>query len=55
MRKQQGIKQKDLADMVGISQGYLSQIEDNVHDIKLSLLVKIAKALNVHPRDLYEK
>ena len=54
-RKQQGIKQCVLAEKVGISQSYLSDIEQNKHDIKLSLLVRIAVALNVHPRELYEK
>lgn len=55
MRKERKITQRQLADMVGISQCYLSGIERNKYDIQLSLMIKIAQALDLHPRDLYER
>lgn len=39
--------QKELASKIGISQNYLSDLENEKYDIKLSLLYKISKVLNV--------
>lgn len=39
--------QKELAAKIGISQNYLSELENEKFDIKLSLLYKISKVLNV--------
>lgn len=51
-RKLKKITQKQLASRIGISQNFLSELENNKYDIKLSLLFKISEALEVCPKDL---
>jgi transcriptional regulator with XRE-family HTH domain len=46
------LTQRELASRAGISQNFLSEIESGMYDIKVSLLYKIAKALNVCPHEL---
>lgn len=55
LRTQKGIYQKDLAENIGISSNYLSELEHNKFDIRFGLLLEIAKKLNVDIEDLYEK
>jgi transcriptional regulator with XRE-family HTH domain len=47
VRLEQGIKQKDLARRIGISQGALTNFELGRRKISLEWLLKIAKALEV--------
>lgn len=47
VRLEQGIKQKDLARRIGISQGALTNFELGRRKISLEWLLKIAKALDV--------
>lgn len=47
LRKKEGINQAKLAKMSGISQTYLSQIENNKKEPHLSSLKKISEALEV--------
>lgn len=51
-RKLKNITQKKLAFRIGISQNFLSEIENEKYDIKLSLLFKIGGALEECPKDL---
>jgi transcriptional regulator with XRE-family HTH domain len=44
-----GLTQAKLANMVGISQNYLSQIERGTRTVSLDLLDKIADAFDTHP------
>lgn len=53
-RVKSGLTQKELAIKIGISKNYLSQLENNRYDIKLSMLFKIAKELNISPEQLFE-
>src|SRR5262245_44270500 len=46
-RIEQGLKQKDLQALTGLSQKYLSEIENDVVDPRVSVLKKIAQALQV--------
>ena len=46
-RKFKKISQFELAEKVGITQTYLSQIENNFKNPGLSLLVQIATELNI--------
>jgi transcriptional regulator with XRE-family HTH domain len=46
-RIDQGLKQKDLQERTGLSQKYLSQIENDAVDPRVSVLKKIAQALQV--------
>lgn len=47
LRQQKGIKQNSLAEKSGISQTYLSQIENNVKEPNISTLKVICENLNV--------
>jgi len=44
--------QNQLAEKIGISQNYLSELENNKWDIGLDLLIKISKVLRVAPSKL---
>jgi transcriptional regulator with XRE-family HTH domain len=46
-RAEQGLKQKDLHALTGITQKYLSRIENDKADPSFSLVVRIAQALNM--------
>ncbi|WP_242863843.1 helix-turn-helix domain-containing protein [Clostridium tepidiprofundi] len=52
-RLKKNLTQKELALALDISQSYLSEIENGKYDIKLSLLCKIANALDVLPAELF--
>lgn len=54
MRKERRLSQRELARKIGISHNYLSEIERNEYDITVSMLIRIANALDVDPRDLIE-
>jgi transcriptional regulator with XRE-family HTH domain len=47
LRKQRDQTQTEFATLCGITQTYLSQIENNLKDPNLSLIDKIGKALNI--------
>ena len=50
-----GLSQNELANRIGISANYLSELEHNKFDIRFGLLLKIAEELNVKIDELYEK
>lgn len=54
-REYRGLTQQQLADAVGISKPYLSQIETGKRKGTVDILSAIAKALNVSLDDLYEE
>lgn len=51
-REQRKLYQVELADIVGVSTGYIGSIEQGVRTPSLKLLKKVAKALKVSPKDL---
>ncbi|WP_315117438.1 helix-turn-helix transcriptional regulator [uncultured Clostridium sp.] len=51
-RNLRGITQEQLAIKIEISQSFLSEIENKKYDIKLDLLYKIGRNLNVCPKRL---
>lgn len=51
-REDRKLYQVELADIVGISTGYIGSIEQGVRSPSLKVLKKIAKALKVSPKDL---
>lgn len=51
-RKNKGLSQKDLSKLTGISQTYISKIEDEQREITVTKAVKLSKALNVSILDL---
>ena len=54
VRSEQGISQRQLALMTGISRSYLWKIETGTADIGIDVLICIAKALDVSVRELIE-
>ncbi|MEG0133033.1 MAG: helix-turn-helix transcriptional regulator [Clostridium sp.] len=53
-RFQKNVTQSSLAKQLNISQNYLSELEANKYDIKLSILIKISDLLDVCICDLVE-
>lgn len=54
LRARQGISQRQLALMTGISRSYLWKIETGAADVGLDVLIGIACALDVPVRELIE-
>ena len=52
LRKEQGIKQTELADSLGISYQYMSMIETGKRQLSLSLLVDLANKLGATTDEL---
>jgi XRE family transcriptional regulator, fatty acid utilization regulator len=52
LRRQRGLTQQALAVKAGVSLGYLSRLEVDMHDPRLSTLRKLAKALGVPVAEL---
>ena len=42
-RKKQNLTQKELAEKIGTTKNYISRIENNASDIRLSTLIKIIR------------
>lgn len=54
IRKEKEMTQKELAEAVGITIGYLSKIENNkVTNVSFDLIFKISEVLNVEIEKLY--
>lgn len=53
-REYRGLKAKELAEIVGITPSYLSEIENRKKDGTLKLCISIARALKVDLDDLVE-
>ena len=51
-RQESQLSQQQLAEKAGISQGYLSEIESGKKSGSLSVLTRIAAALDVELRDI---
>lgn len=54
IRESLGIKQKELADMVGLSRPYMAQIENGTRNLTARKQDAIAKALGVKAADLVD-
>ncbi len=46
-RKAKGLTQAELSTLLGLTQSYLSQVEQSKHDIKTSTLTEWARALDL--------
>lgn len=51
-REGRELYQVELADIVGVSTGYIGSIEQGIRFPSLRVLNKIAKALKIPPKDL---
>ncbi len=54
IREERRISLEELAKLSGISKSHLSYIERQEKEPTLTILVKIAKALNIDIKDLYK-
>lgn len=54
IREQKQISLEQLAKMSGISKSHLNYIERQEKEPTLTILIKIAKALNIDIKDLYK-
>ena len=52
-RKAQGLTQETLAHKAGLAMRYVSGIERGEENPSLDALIKLAEALEVHPRELF--
>jgi transcriptional regulator with XRE-family HTH domain len=52
LRKERGWSQEELAEAAGMNWLQVGHIERGASDPKLSTIVKLAKALRIHPADL---
>ncbi len=52
-RNKRGLTQKNLADIVGISEKWLSKIESGKQNPTVSLAIRIADALGVKVDDIF--
>lgn len=53
-RKASGLSQEALAHEAGMSMRYLAGLERGEENPSLAFLVRLADALKIHPRDLFE-
>ena len=53
-RKEKGLTQKELGELLGVSPQMVAQYERNVRNPKKETLQRIAKALNVSPAEFFE-
>jgi len=51
-REERKLYQVELADIVGVSTGYIGSIEQGIRSPSLKVLKKIARALKISPKDL---
>lgn len=51
-RERRNLYQVELADITGVSTGYIGSIEQGVRSPSLKLLKKLARALKVPPKEL---
>jgi transcriptional regulator with XRE-family HTH domain len=55
LRNEQGLKQERLAEITGLSQSYLSQIENGQVNLTLLRLHDLVQGLNVDPAEFFRK
>ena len=53
LRKQAGLRQEDLARMLGVSRQTINDIENNIYDPTLALAMKLAHLLGQHVDEIF--
>lgn len=53
LRKAAGLRQEDLARMLGVSRQTIIAIENNKYDPTLALAIKLARLLDLHVDELF--
>ena len=54
IRKRKGYSQEELANRADVELSQISRIERGVINTSLSQIFQISKALNVHPKELFD-
>jgi transcriptional regulator with XRE-family HTH domain len=54
LRKQKGMSQEQLAFAADVELSQISRIERGVINTSLSQIFQIARALNIHPKELFD-
>lgn len=54
-RLRKGLSLIKLSELSGVSKSFISEVESGTKDISLHNLIKIAKALGVSSKDLYDE
>ena len=55
LRKERSLRQEALSEMTGITQAYLSQIENGQINLTLLSIHELAQAFEVAPRELFDE
>ena len=55
LRRARGLSQEALAHQANVSRGHMGRLENSKFAASLDLLERIAKALNVDPKELFTK
>ncbi|RWF05843.1 MAG: XRE family transcriptional regulator [Mesorhizobium sp.] len=53
IKAERGLKNKDLAAMLGVTEGYMSQVIRGKRDVKLTMLDKMTRQFRVTTSDLF--
>lgn len=54
IRAEKGLSQEDLAGEADVNRGYISRIENGHVAFSVPVLLKVAKALEIKPEDLFK-
>lgn len=54
LRKEQNLTQEKLAELTGLSLDFIGKIEVNINKPGLKSLIKIANALDIHIKNLFD-
>ena len=54
-RESKGLTQQELADLANLHRNYILSIEKGDRNLSILTLEKIAKALNIEPRKLFDE
>jgi len=52
-RKQKKLSQEELAELAGLHRTYIGQIEAGLRNVAIKNIWKLAKALNISPKNLF--